>query len=61
VLCEHKESLALIFGHFADSEGGIVGKAARAKKLMQLSEWLDMMRDLQLLDAFFTVRAPGLS
>ena len=53
VLLEHRDSLHNIFHHFADTEG--LNKA-KEKKRLNLTEWLNMMKDLELYDAHFTSR-----
>jgi len=55
VLVEHKSSLVNVFNHFADTEGGTVGKK-KERTLMSLPEWQEMVRELDLLDDVFTVR-----
>ena len=47
------DSLHNIFHHFADTDG--LNKA-KEKKRLNLTEWLNMMKDLELYDAHFTSR-----
>ena len=55
VLAEHKDSLKVIYSYSADSEGGMLGKE-KQRKLMNVNEWLWLLKDLRLLDDSFAVR-----
>jgi hypothetical protein len=56
VLKRHEDSLVNIFTHFADTEGVVSGKRAKEKTVLKLSEWINMLKDLELFDDFFTAR-----
>ena len=55
VLVEHESSLNVIYSFSADSEGAQIGKE-KLRKVVSLKEWLNLVKDLTLLDDSFTVR-----
>ena len=52
-LCEHKASVLNIIAFFSATEAE---QNKKERATMSLSEWINMMRDLELLDDFFTLR-----
>jgi hypothetical protein len=56
VLCEHKESLNVIFAYSADSAVDRGAGKEKLRNVLSLLEWIDLLRDLQVLDDSFTLR-----
>ena len=53
-LAEHEKSLRTIFNFSADTDG--IGNQEKLKTLISLKEWLDLLKQLRLLDDSFTMR-----
>ena len=56
VLTEHMESLKIIFAFSADSEADHKAGREKFRSVLSVYEWIELLRDLQLLDSNFTVR-----
>lgn len=56
VLAAHLASLANIFDAFAGTETGTLKEAKEQRGLMSFGEWLDFVRDLELIDEQFSAR-----
>ena len=57
VLSNHLQTLAFLFEAFADRDRQAPDKISKLKRmLMSLDQWLDMLRELDLVDEQFTTR-----